>query len=207
MGVYNLNQDKAPSLQDIVAPNPVTPDERTVAKGYGPTPDKVIPGLWNDIQRNTLGINAMKALAPMGGGLIAEAISRLKSGKSLTNAMRDELLTYQSATPEERAAMEAESADLIRYGQRSPAGPGTPPELAQQHLEDWNKRQRDAMLNQGGGDDKNKPKEEKEDEDTTVDASNSKYRPYLYYLWDLGVNIPSPGDSNYNLYQKYLAKQ
>jgi hypothetical protein len=32
-------------------------------------------------------------------------------------------------------------------------------------------------------------------------------RPDIYYMWDLGVNVPSPSDPNYNQYQTYLAER
>jgi hypothetical protein len=32
-------------------------------------------------------------------------------------------------------------------------------------------------------------------------------RPAIYYSWDVGVNIPSPGDPNYNLYLQYLQER
>ncbi len=32
-------------------------------------------------------------------------------------------------------------------------------------------------------------------------------RPYEYYQWDVGVNIPSPGDPNYTSYQEYLRRR
>lgn len=32
-------------------------------------------------------------------------------------------------------------------------------------------------------------------------------RPYIYYQWDVGVNIPSPGDPNYTSYQEYLRRR
>lgn len=34
-----------------------------------------------------------------------------------------------------------------------------------------------------------------------------KGRPQLYYNWDAGVGIPSPGDSDYTLYLKYLEEK
>lgn len=39
----------------------------------------------------------------------------------------------------------------------------------------------------------------------TPAPEESTGRPYQYYLWDLGVGIPSPGDPDYNDYQEYLA--
>lgn len=40
----------------------------------------------------------------------------------------------------------------------------------------------------------------------TTPSTPSERRPDIYYMWDLGVNIPSPGDPNYTLYQKYLVE-
>lgn len=37
-------------------------------------------------------------------------------------------------------------------------------------------------------------------------STPSGARPEIYYMWDLGINIPSPGDPNYTLYQKYLVE-
>jgi hypothetical protein len=38
---------------------------------------------------------------------------------------------------------------------------------------------------------------------TPSSAAEETGRPQQYYLWDLGVGIPSPGDPDYNEYQKY----
>lgn len=38
-------------------------------------------------------------------------------------------------------------------------------------------------------------------------STPSGRRPDIYYMWDLGVNIPSPGDPNYTQYQAYLAER
>ena len=32
-------------------------------------------------------------------------------------------------------------------------------------------------------------------------------RPSIYFMWDVGVNIPSPSDPTYTLYQQYLAER
>lgn len=32
-------------------------------------------------------------------------------------------------------------------------------------------------------------------------------RPYVYYEWDLGINVPSPGEPKYTEYQKYLKER
>ena len=32
-------------------------------------------------------------------------------------------------------------------------------------------------------------------------------RPAIYYKWDLGVGVPSPTDSDYTLYLKYLQEK
>jgi len=41
----------------------------------------------------------------------------------------------------------------------------------------------------------------------TTDPSTDTARPQQYYNWDLGINIPSPGDSEYPLYLKYLQEE
>lgn len=38
-------------------------------------------------------------------------------------------------------------------------------------------------------------------------VSQSGGRPYIYYQWDVGVNIPSPGDPDYTNYQEYLRQR
>lgn len=38
-------------------------------------------------------------------------------------------------------------------------------------------------------------------------STPSGRRPDIYYMWDLGVNIPSPSDPNYTQYQTYLAER
>ena len=52
---------------------------------------------------------------------------------------------------------------------------------------------------------KNTPKPT--DTPTTPKEQNDGTRPQQYYYWDLGVNIPSPTDSEYPLYLKYLQEK
>lgn len=40
---------------------------------------------------------------------------------------------------------------------------------------------------------------------TAPAPSDSGTRPYIFYQWDLGLNVPSPSDPNYTQYQKYLS--
>jgi len=42
---------------------------------------------------------------------------------------------------------------------------------------------------------------------STQPPAQSGRRPDIYYMWDLGVNIPSPGAPNYTQYQTYLAER
>jgi spore germination cell wall hydrolase CwlJ-like protein len=54
----------------------------------------------------------------------------------------------------------------------------------------------------------NKPKGDETTTPTPDTPSTSPgRRPDIYYMWDLGVNIPSPGDPNYTQYQTYLAER
>lgn len=45
--------------------------------------------------------------------------------------------------------------------------------------------------------------------ESSSDSSGSSEgrRPSVYFMWDVGVNIPSPGEPNYTLYLKYLAER
>jgi hypothetical protein len=42
---------------------------------------------------------------------------------------------------------------------------------------------------------------------TPSTAAPSGPRPYQYYQWDVGVNIPSPTDPSYTSYQEYLRRR
>lgn len=42
---------------------------------------------------------------------------------------------------------------------------------------------------------------------STEAPSTSGTRPYIYYQWDLGMNVPSQSDPNYTQYQKYLSER
>jgi len=42
---------------------------------------------------------------------------------------------------------------------------------------------------------------------TAPPATQASGRPYIYYQWDVGVNIPSPGDPDYTNYQEYLRRR
>ena len=43
--------------------------------------------------------------------------------------------------------------------------------------------------------------------DTKPTSTQSGPRPQIYFEWDLGVNIPSPGDPLYTMYMTYLAER
>jgi hypothetical protein len=42
---------------------------------------------------------------------------------------------------------------------------------------------------------------------STQPPAQSGRRPDIYYMWDLGVNIPSPNDPTYTMYMTYLAER
>jgi hypothetical protein len=42
---------------------------------------------------------------------------------------------------------------------------------------------------------------------TTSPSTQSGPRPQIYYEWDLGISIPSPGDPLYTMYMSYLAER
>ncbi len=46
-----------------------------------------------------------------------------------------------------------------------------------------------------------------EEGDGSASKAASGPRPQIYFEWDLGINIPSPGDSDYTMYMSYLAER
>lgn len=80
-------------------------------------------------------------------------------------------------------------------------------------MNDWNSRDNDRIRGLNGnendrGEEPQRPPAR--DRESTTGAKKPEApagRPYKYYEWDAGVNIPSPSDSDYTLYQKYLEEK
>ena len=133
-------------------------------------------------------------------------------GEKYEESVKKKLDNYVLATPEQRAEMERKDPSLTAW-----AGIiGETPQLDRSNYTNWADRSglRAPPSREGGRDNSgiaalvDKPKG---DETTTptpdTPSSTPGRRPDIYYMWDLGVNIPSPGDPNYTQYQTYLAER
>lgn len=93
----------------------------------------------------------------------------------------------------------------------------TPAEQAAM-MTQWTKNKEDYLAGRLRDQDRSGKREEPESTEAEDDKkkkgkkdgekkTSSGNRPAAYYYWDAGVNIPSPGDSDYTLYLKYLQER
>lgn len=149
---------------------------------------------------------------------VTGALTRIPVGlgsKAYKKSVKEKINSYIDATPEEKLAMEKANPEVIRWatiiGEQTISpyqdyvnwatsrGLRGPTEISRDGGI-YNIVQGDSDT--GGGSD-----EEGYDEGTPSASSSSGPRPEIYYMWDLGVNIPSPGDPNYTMYMTYLAER
>ena len=125
-------------------------------------------------------------------------------------------------SPAQQAELETKYPNLTKFAQQA----GLEPRLPMSNYESW--RQRSFGTGGGGGGStsttspgggitdigsggKNEPprieQAEKEAAKPKPKPKEDGRRPAIYYKWDLGVGVPSPTDSDYTLYLKYLQEK
>jgi hypothetical protein len=158
-----------------------------------------------------------------GTGTVASVLTGIPGGRKLGGflsetynaSVKKKLDNYVLATPEQRAEMERKDPSLTAW-----AGIiGETPQLDRSNYTNWADKSglRAPPSREGGRDnsgiaalvDKSKGDETTTPTPDTPSAQPTTpgRRPDIYYMWDLGVNIPSPGDPNYTQYQTYLAER
>jgi hypothetical protein len=168
------------------------------------------------VKRGGLGIRVGTTLVGttlgVPGGLVGGRIS-----KAYQNAVLKKLEDYAAMTNAEKEVAERNNPELIGWANRL----GIPSVNDYSVYTSWAERSglRSSQSGSGrGGDDSRgiadlvnygaKTRTDEEDDGRgDGSSSTSGFRPYIYYEWDLGLNIPSPGDSKYNQYQTYLAER
>jgi hypothetical protein len=119
---------------------------------------------------------------------------------------------YQVAGMSERKVMEEKYPNLIARANEM----GINSYYGMDRYNSWAEKSglRGAPDRRGGGENSgilSLTRQPKGDETTTPEpeapSTSSGSRPDIYYMWDLGINIPSPGDPNYTQYQTYLAER
>lgn len=194
---------------------------------YGPkyVPKDIQKEMSEIARKNEIATNIGKRVP--GVGLVlrgADAIRNVLTGT--TTAEADEMLKnqYLQSNPEQQAELERQYPNLTKFAMDA----GLTSQLPESNYRSW--AQRAGLIPPGapipgsgsagiGG----IPTQElggKQSYETAYVSPGPSYpsypsytptqqetggRPYDYYLWDLGVGIPSPGDPDYNDYQEYLA--
>lgn len=205
-----------------------TPQNKSVTEfdgSYGPqNVSKEVQKEMEDIDTfNRRVTKAVKSAPIIGAPLrLADGVRKLFTGKTTSEADADLKRAYMQAGPAERAALEKKNPNLTKFAQMS----GEEPQLPMSNYDNWRQRSfgtgggrggSTSITSQGGGTPdigsggKNEPIRVKQAEkDTTKPKPKNKEggkRPAIYYKWDLGVSVPSPTDSDYTLYLKYLQEK
>jgi hypothetical protein len=181
---------------DVYGPKNVSPEAQKKLKR-----DEVI---------NKVGVNIIKFRNPLAS--MADAASKLLTGKGIADSSADLKRAYMQASDEQKAALEDKYPNLTKFASDA----GLTPKRDMSNYTNWAEKSglRGTPSREGGRDNfgiaalVDKPKG---DETTTptpdTPSTTPGRRPDIYYMWDLGVNVPSPGDPNYTQYQTYLAER
>ncbi len=161
----------------------------------------------------------MKGAAPVAG--IASPVPLVGLGLNLANKAIDKaaeakINKYVASSPAERAEQERKDPSLIGWARVI----GVQPQNDYSVYQNWAEERglRGPGESRGGqqGDQGDiryaggigaLPTATTPIDTSTTPAPTSGRRPYQYYQWDVGVNIPSPTDPNYTSYQEYLSKR
>ena len=163
---------------------------------------------------NKAGVRAAKTFTgPIGRvASAADALRKVFTGKTTTEATADLKRAYMQASPAQRAELEKSYPNLTKFA----SDVGETPQLGMDNYTKWAEGSglRGTPSREGGGDNygiASLGTRPRGDETTTptpdTPSTPSGRRPDIYYMWDLGINIPSPSDPNYNQYQTYLAER
>ncbi len=166
--------------------------------------------------------NFQKVVGPTIG--LATGVPVNTVARRLTNAyidnVKERLNKYAAMTDAEKAVAEARDPALIGWGRVA----GIPSVNDYSTYTSWADRsglRAPQSTGGGGGDDRSSIAAlanyemaigrgggggSNEDRDSTSSVPSGA-RPYIYYEWDLGLNIPSPSDPKYTDYQKYLSER
>lgn len=213
-------EDTVPRDESGVPYGSETPESDDV---YGPknvSPE--VQELMADIDRkNKYGVRGIKSFPGVGNVVRAgDALRKVFTGKNTTEADADLKRAYMQGNATQRAELERRYPNLTKFAQQA----GLESQLPMSNYENW--RQRSFGTGGGGtsttvagaggtpdigsgGKAEYRPIP-RQFADYGQDAASDKKefgRPQLYYDWDAGVGIPSPGDPDYTLYLKYLEEK
>jgi len=200
-------------------PGPETPPNDYVGPINGDVygPEYVDPEIQELMKKqeklNKIGIEGMKRVPGFGSLVSAsDSLTKLFTGKTIAGHSADLKRAYMQASDEGKAALEDKYPNLTKFAEDA----GLTPKRDMSNYTNWAEKSglRVAPDRRGGGENSgilSLTRQPNGDETTTPrpdePSTTPGRRPDIYYMWDLGVNIPSPGDPNYTQYQTYLAER
>lgn len=172
---------------------------------------------------NKIGTRVIKSRNP--AAQAGDAVMKLITGQGIADNTAALKRQYMQSSPEQQAALERQYPNLTRFA----ADVGLTPQLPMSNYTNWADMSglRAPSTREGAGGDisfgiASLGGGSGNDNTGGTDGSGGSpgggtgggsgsssggQRPYIYYEWDLGVNIPSPGDPNYTMYMTYLAER
>lgn len=217
-GIEAIQNYTRPTVQTATAPK-VSP---SAEDAYGPK--YVSPEVQEEMaeidKMNRRGTRVMKAATgPIGRA--ADAVRGLITGKNTAEADADLKRAYMQGNAAQRAELERRNPNLTKFAQQA----GLEPQLPMSNYENWRQRSfgtggaggvSTTVVGSGGTPDfgsggkfqyRPGPGSAPYSPPPTTTEKAERGRPQQYYNWDAGVGIPSPGDSDYTLYLKYLEEK
>lgn len=196
---YGLNEEKTLAVEDV--PEGETRPQSGMTEEQRKEAQKIIRR-GNRVAGQFVGT----VTGPL-GGLAARGGLKLYEKAKLAQLER-----YAAMTPAEKLAAEKKNPELIGWANRL----GIDSESDYGDYLAWADKSglRAPPSREGGSRDSSgiadlirEPRGEEEVPTPEVPSTPSGRRPDIYYMWDLGANIPSPSDPNYTQYQTYLAER
>jgi len=151
---------------------------------------------------NRRGLGVIKRGMPFFGGIVSgiEKLQEQFTDQDIADYGTAQKYRYMQASPEEQAAMRQKYPDVRRFavsiGQ-------IPPNVGTQYAGGVPTQEPGGKGNDLGSPSSGNYPTSYGGPYSTASAVEEG-RPSQYYLWDLGVGVPSPGDPEYNDYQEYL---
>lgn len=188
--VYQEYMDKVRWAHRTDEPYPLTSAQKQKVAAAGVvtrpiTSNPIVSGVTSGIKLIGKGIGLLPGAAGEAGEAMAAGAEKIKNPAAAVAA-------YERLNPLQKAQMMANAGKSYNYGTGTSFAGRTPV----QELGGKNYAESYAPTNISY----TPQAPETPEEATTAETG----RPYNYYLWDLGVGIPSPGDPDYNEYQAYL---
>ena len=203
-----LDVENVPESDEVYGPKNVSPEVQEVMADIE--------------QKNKYGTRVAKAVPIIGPVFrAADTVRGFITGKNTAEADVDLKRAYMQGNAAQKAELEREYPNLTKFAQQA----GLEPQLPMSNYENWRYKSFGtggggnfaSITSAGGGtaDIGSGGKAERRflDQVAKIDQEKPKpkneagSRPAIYYKWDLGIDVPSPGDSGYNLYLKYLEEK